>query len=174
MSPFTNKEIQEIEKLPPALVVRVEQSVRKGLSVRHNTGTATSCSLAELGVTTRKDGVLVCDAQRLQANLSNNPEVVIDYLADTGGPVESIHQFLGSLHSAGGGLALQVAQLQREMHKLAVARGSLKKRQAQLYDATVREYTNMENEVARSHQARESIRAMLASNRRGRSEGQQG
>ncbi|WP_373388110.1 flagellar filament capping protein FliD [Pseudomonas alcaligenes] len=120
-------------------------------------------ALAELGITTQKDGTLKIDDTVLTTALDSNFDKVAEYLAGDKGLMGRLEASVGNYLKAGGVFDQRTKALQSTLTNIDDQRDALDLRIAKVQERLVAQYTAMDQLVARLQKTSESLTNQLAS-----------
>jgi len=120
-------------------------------------------ALAQLGITTQKDGTLKIDDTKLTAALDSNFEQVSEYLAGDNGLMGRLEANVNNYLKSDGVLDQRTKALQSTLSNIDDQREALDMRIAKVQDRLVAQYTAMDQLVSRLQKTSESLANQLAS-----------
>lgn len=120
-------------------------------------------ALAELGVTTQKDGTLKIDDTKLSAALDSNYAQVADYFAGSNGLMTRMESNVNDYLKTGGVFEQRTKALQSTLSNIDDQREALDLRIAKVQERLVAQYTAMDQLVAQLQKTSESLTSQLAS-----------
>lgn len=120
-------------------------------------------ALAQLGITTQKDGTLKIDDTKLTTALDSNFEQVSEYLAGDNGLMGRLEANVNNYLKSGGVLDQRTKALQSTLTNIDDQREALDMRIAKVQERLVAQYTAMDQLVSRLQKTSESLANQLAS-----------
>ena len=120
-------------------------------------------ALAQLGITTQKDGTLKIDDTKLTAALDSNYDQVASYLSGDNGLMKRLDTSVNNYLSSGGVLDQRTKALQGTLSNIDDQREALDLRIAKVQERLVAQYTAMDQLVSRLQKTSESLANQLAS-----------
>jgi flagellar hook-associated protein 2 len=120
-------------------------------------------ALAQLGITTQKDGTLKIDDTKLTAALDSNFEQVSEYLAGDNGLMGRLEANVNNYLKSDGVLDQRTKALQSTLTDIDDQRDALDLRIAKVQERLVAQYTAMDQLVSRLQKTSESLANQLAS-----------
>jgi flagellar capping protein FliD len=120
-------------------------------------------ALAQLGITTQKDGTLKIDDTKLTTALDSNFEQVSEYLAGDNGLMGRLEANVNNYLKSDGVLDQRTKALQSTLSNIDDQREALDMRIAKVQDRLVAQYTAMDQLVSRLQKTSESLANQLAS-----------
>lgn len=127
------------------------------------TGGEGSRALAELGITTQKDGKLKIDDSKLGAALDKNFSGVADYLTGSNGLMGRLERNVNEYLKADGVLDQRTKGLQSTLKSIDSQRDALDLRIAKVQERLIAQYSAMDQLVSRLQKTSESLTNQLAS-----------
>lgn len=127
------------------------------------TGPDGARALAELGVTTQKDGTLKIDDTKLSAALDSNFEQVAEYFSGSNGLMTRLESSVGNYLKSDGVLDQRTKSLSSTLANIDDQREALDLRIEKVQARLVAQYTAMDSLVARLQKTSESLTSQLAS-----------
>lgn len=120
-------------------------------------------SLAQLGITTQKDGKLALDATKLDTALSSNYDKVADFLGGEGGLMSRMQKVVEPYSQSGGILDQRQKGLQSTLTSVDKQREALELRITKVQERLLAQYNAMDQLVGRLQKTSESLASQLAS-----------
>lgn len=120
-------------------------------------------SLAQLGITTQKDGKLALDATKLDAALSSNYDKVADFLGGEGGLMSRMQKVVEPYSQSSGILDQRQKGLQSTLTSVDKQREALELRITKVQERLLAQYNAMDQLVGRLQKTSESLASQLAS-----------
>ena len=120
-------------------------------------------SLAQLGITTQKDGKLTLDATKLDAALSSNYDKVAEFLGGDGGLMSRMQKIVEPYSQSSGILDQRQKGLQSTLTSVDKQREALDLRIAKVQERLLAQYNAMDQLVGRLQKTSESLANQLAS-----------
>jgi flagellar hook-associated protein 2 len=120
-------------------------------------------ALAQMGITTQKDGTLKIDDTKLAEALDGNFEQVAEYLAGDNGLMSRLETNVGNYLKSDGVLDQRTKALQSTLTNIDDQRDALDMRIAKVQERLVAQYTAMDQLVSRLQKTSESLASQLAS-----------
>lgn len=120
-------------------------------------------ALADLGITTQKDGTLKLDDSKLTTALNNNFDKVASYLTGETGLMGRLDKSVDNFSKTGGVLDQRIKGLQTTLSSIDKQREALDLRIAKVQERLVAQYTAMDQLVGRLQKTSESLAGQLAS-----------
>ncbi len=120
-------------------------------------------SLAQLGITTQKDGKLALDATKLDTALSSNYDKVADFLGGEGGLMSRMQKVVEPYSQSGGILDQRQKGLQSTLTSVDKQREALELRMTKVQERLLAQYNAMDQLVGRLQKTSESLASQLAS-----------
>jgi len=120
-------------------------------------------ALADLGITTQKDGTLKLDDSKLSTALSNNFDEVASYLTGESGLMGRLDKSVDAFIKTDGVLDQRIKGLQATLTGIDKQRAALDLRIAKVQERLVAQYTAMDQLVGRLQKTGESLTNQLAS-----------
>ncbi|WP_043310579.1 flagellar filament capping protein FliD [Pseudomonas sp. ML96] len=120
-------------------------------------------ALAELGITTQKDGTLKIDDTKLTSALDSNFEGVAEYFTGDKGLMVRLDKNVNEYLKTGGVFDQRTKALQGTLSNIDDQREALDLRIAKVQERLVARYTAMDQLVARLQKTSESLTSQLAS-----------
>ena len=136
------------------LVVDLKQPGSAGSGIR---------ALADLGITTQKDGTLKLDATKLDTALNTNFDKVAGYLSGDKGLIGRLGSLVEGYTRSAGVLDQRQKGLQSTITGIDKQRTALDLRIAKVQERLVNQYTAMDTLVARLKKTSENLTSQLAS-----------
>lgn len=124
-------------------------------------GAGTLQVLAQLGVSTNRDGTLALDNEKLKAAVVDNPQDVKEFFAGEKGLFNRIGDITTVYSGAGGLLASRESSLTSAINGLAEDQASLDRRIENLTLTMFKKFNAMDGLVARLNATRDSVMATL-------------
>ena len=120
-------------------------------------------SLAQLGITTQKDGKLALDANKLDAALSSNYDKVADFLGGESGLMSRMQKVVEPYSQSSGILDQRQKGLQSTLTSVDKQREALELRITKVQERLLAQYNAMDQLVGRLQKTSESLASQLAS-----------
>ena len=120
-------------------------------------------SLAQLGITTQKDGKLSLDATKLDAALSSNYDKVAEFLGGDGGLMSRMQKIVEPYSQSSGILDQRQKGLQSTLTSVDKQRDALELRITKVQERLLAQYNAMDQLVGRLQKTSESLANQLAS-----------
>lgn len=120
-------------------------------------------ALADLGITTQKDGTLKLDDSKLTTALNDNFDKVASYLTGETGLMGRLDKNVDNFSKTGGVLDQRIKGLQTTLSSIDKQREALDLRIAKVQERLVAQYTAMDQLVGRLQKTSESLAGQLAS-----------
>lgn len=120
-------------------------------------------ALADLGITTQKDGTLKLDDSKLTTALNDNFDKVASYLTGEKGLMGRLDKSVDNFSKTGGVLDQRIKGLQTTLSSIDKQREALDLRIAKVQERLVAQYTAMDQLVGRLQKTSESLAGQLAS-----------
>lgn len=120
-------------------------------------------ALAELGVTTQKDGTLKIDDTKLSAAIDSNFDKVSDYFAGSNGLMTRLESNVNDYLKTGGVFEQRTNALQSTLTNIDDQREALDARIEKVQERLVAQYTAMDQLVTQLQKTSESLTSQLAS-----------
>lgn len=120
-------------------------------------------SLAQLGITTQKDGKLALDATKLDTALSSNYDKVADFLGGEGGLMSRMQKVVEPYSQSSGILDQRQKGLQSTLTSVDKQREALELRITKVQERLLAQYNAMDQLVGRLQKTSESLASQLAS-----------
>jgi flagellar capping protein FliD len=120
-------------------------------------------ALAQLGITTQKDGTLKIDDTKLTAALDTNYDEVASYLSGDNGLMKRLDTNVNNYLASGGVFDQRTKALQGTLSNIDDQREALDLRIAKVQERLVAQYTAMDQLVSRLQKTSESLTNQLAS-----------
>lgn len=127
------------------------------------TGPDGARALAELGITTQKDGTLKIDGTTLSAALDSNFEGVAEYFSGSNGLMTRLESNVGNYLKSDGVLDQRTKSLSGTLANIDDQREALDLRIEKVQARLVAQYSAMDSLVARLQKTSESLTSQLAS-----------
>jgi flagellar capping protein FliD len=127
------------------------------------TGPDGARALAELGITTQKDGTLKIDDTKLSTALDNNFEGVAEYFSGSNGLMTRLESNVGNYLKSDGVLDQRTKSLSGTLANIDDQREALDLRIEKVQARLVAQYSAMDSLVARLQKTSESLTSQLAS-----------
>jgi flagellar hook-associated protein 2 len=127
------------------------------------TGPDGARALAELGITTQKDGTLKIDDTTLSAALDSNFEGVAEYFSGSNGLMTRLESNVGNYLKSDGVLDQRTKSLSGTLANIDDQREALDMRIEKVQARLVAQYSAMDSLVARLQKTSESLTSQLAS-----------
>lgn len=127
------------------------------------TGPDGARALAELGITTQKDGTLKIDDTKLSAALNSNFEGVAEYFSGSNGLMTRLESNVGNYLKSDGVLDQRTKSLSSTLSNIDDQREALDLRIEKVQARLVAQYSAMDSLVARLKKTSESLTSQLAS-----------
>lgn len=120
-------------------------------------------ALADLGITTQKDGTLKLDDSKLTTALNNDFDKVASYLTGETGLMGRLDKSIDGFSKTGGVLDQRIKGLETTLSGIDKQRATLDLRIAKVQERLVAQYTAMDQLVGRLQKTSESLAGQLAS-----------
>ncbi len=120
-------------------------------------------SLAQLGITTQKDGKLALDVTKLDTALSSNYDKVADFLGGEGGLMSRMQKVVEPYSQSSGILDQRQKGLQSTLTSVDKQREALELRITKVQERLLAQYNAMDQLVGRLQKTSESLASQLAS-----------
>jgi flagellar hook-associated protein 2 len=119
-------------------------------------------SMAELGITTQKDGKLAVDGTKIDAALTNNYDAVATYLAGSDGLMGRLSTVLKPYGSSGGLFDQRQQGMQTTLRDVGKQRDALELRIAKVQERLYKQFNAMDQLVGQLRKTSESLTSQLA------------
>lgn len=126
---------------------QIEARIRSVLSTTVS-GVGKYSNLAQLGITTNRDGTLSLDSTKLDAAVSNDADGVAQLFAGTKGIAKTLDDTLGQYVDSTGTLSSREQSIQGQLRDVDKSREDLSYRISQLKDRLTRQYSALDSLVA--------------------------